>query len=110
VWVLIEKKATASTYVDARGLKKEGGLLRARLRTVTEGGDAKTPQYSSYTNMLVNCAERTVRFVDYEVVDDRRQVSIVKHGMANVFNPVTNWDVSQMRRFCEHVDNGRPLA
>jgi hypothetical protein len=108
-WVLIEKKPAASTYVNANGLKKEGGLVRATLRTVAEGS-GKTPQYSSFTTMLVNCSEKSVRFVSYEVVDDNRQASIVKHDMPNVFTPVGNWDASTPRRLCEHVNDGRPLA
>ena len=106
-WLLVEKGPPQETHV---ALEKEGGLVRARLRSVAEKTPGKPPTYTSYTVMLVNCEDKSVRMVSHEVIDDALGATIVKHAMPDVFNRPSNWDAALPKRFCDHVMEGRPWA
>jgi hypothetical protein len=106
-WLPVENSPGKAVHV---ALKKEGGLVRATLRTVAEKTPGKSPTYSTFIVMLVNCQEKSVSQVSHEFVDDALGRTVFKNEMPKRFDRWTNWDTSLPRRACDHVVDGRPWA
>jgi len=116
-WVLMEKQATHSIYVDQRSLKKEAGHARATLRGVftkeTTAPAVRHPYWSLIMTVDIDCGNRKWATVSVESFDRDGRTVEKREGFDKVeYYVVPDWDGPRTtpRLVCEHLNSGRPIT